>query len=135
MYKKVEWLLTNSGEKEIDAAGADKALIADRLLKVVNSESFPYKEVVSGIYKGKSCPHVLVIRQEVTGIYVTYMGFTGYVIAKGDILEILDIQDMFDGMTVFQIREVKACTPEAAFDIRAAIEKDPRVKAQKEAFV
>ena len=80
MYKKVEWLLTKSGEREIKESGASKELMVERLLAFVNEGKEYHKEVVEGLYKGEPCPHGLFIKTLPTGTYIIYIGFIGYIL-------------------------------------------------------
>jgi len=128
MYKKVEWMLTKSGEKAIKESGANKELMAERLLAFVNGGKEYHKEVVKGLYKGESCPHGLFIKKLTTGTYVIYMGFICYILPYGETLRVIDIQDLYKGVTGNAGDAIGWGTSEAVFDIKAAIAKDPRSK-------
>lgn len=121
MYKKVEWILTKSGEREIKESGANKEFMANRLLKAINDESLPYQESTPGLYNGSPCPHTLHVERLSTGTYITYAGFIGYVKEKEDVLAVIDIQDIFGNLSVRDVNRVIRGIEVPNFDIEAAL--------------
>lgn len=123
MYKKVEWLLTEEGKRDIKESGANKEFMADRLLKAINDGSLPYKEFTPGLYKGSPCPHTLHVERLSTGTYIIYASFMGYVLEKGDVLTVIDIQDIFGNLSVRDVNRVIRGIEVSNFDIEVALRK------------
>ena len=132
MYKKVEWLLTEDGKREIELSGGNIELMAGRLLKAINGGSLPYKEIVEGLYEGSPCPHVLVVEKNATGSHISYSDLIGYILYEDNILKVLDIQGYFTVMLWKDIDKVLDGDINAPFILTDAIANDPRSKLSTE---